>query len=451
MNFVKRAMLYVSRQKGKTFRLFLLIFMVAVFLISCFRILNATEALAEDIRTSIGAAFYIRANTEASMNENGETELRKNEVHITQKEIDEIMKLGEIKYYNPVNYGFAKSDRLAFIPGDKHTEENNMGKVTALRFSALASDFAEKAAILTEGEHITETDSGKILLSEELAATNHLSVGDLLTLTHARLGEEDGSYVDEIPVKTAYVSVEVCGIYQRNTPDTSIQPTAGIAENEIYASLDVLNSLKESDEGIYTGEVGFYLTNPAKLKDITRNVQLLPSIDWQVHFIRSNDFQYSKIAEQLAALGNLVKILLMIVSVISALILILLLAMRMRGRMREAGILLAAGISKKGILTGFLLEVLSVSVLALVLSNFVSPCVTKWIGNILFHELPANLLNEKTLTESTGVVSMKNHLKLSGIETMFIYLCQLIVIVVSTILSSIMMMRLKPKDILSKM
>ena len=153
MNFVQRAFLYISRQKGKTVSLFLMIFVIAVFLISCFGILKASELLGEDIRKSIGAAFYIRANTEVSTNKNGETEVKENKVHISQKEIDAVMQTGEIKYYNPINYGFVKSDRIQFIPGDKHTEENNMGKVKALRFSALASDFADESAILTEGKH----------------------------------------------------------------------------------------------------------------------------------------------------------------------------------------------------------------------------------------------------------------------------------------------------------
>ena len=121
MNFTQRAMLYISRKKGKTVSLFLVVFVVAVFLISCFGVLNASERLSKDIRTSLGAAFYIRANTEVSMNENGETQVKENTVHISQEEIDEIMQIGEIKYYNPINYGFAKSDTIQFIQGDKHT------------------------------------------------------------------------------------------------------------------------------------------------------------------------------------------------------------------------------------------------------------------------------------------------------------------------------------------
>ncbi len=422
MNFTQRAMLYISRKKGKTVSLFLVIFVVAVFLISCFGVRNASKKLTRDIRTSIGAAFYIRANTEVSMNENGETNVTANDVHISQNVIDEIMQTGEIKYCNPVNYGFAKSDAIQFIPGDKHTAENNMGKVTALRFSALSPNFTDETAVLTEGKHITETDTGKILISEPLANANQISVGDTLTLTHAKLGEADGMYIDEIYVKTAYIQVQVSGIYKLNAKDTSIKPTAGIAENEIYASLDVLNGLHESETGIYTGEVDFYITDPKKLDGITRNVALLQSIDWTTHFIRINDFSYSKIADRLSSLGDLVKILLILVSVVSAAFLTLLLTMRMRSRMQETGILLAAGISKGQIMAGFLLEVLSVAIIALILSYITSLFVTGFLGHNLFGELQPNLLNEETIT--TGMqngLQIVNYLKLSAIEILLIY------------------------------
>lgn len=452
MNFTQRAFAYISRKKGKTVSLFLVVFVVAVFLISCFGVLKASERLSRDIRASLGAAFYIRANTEVSMNEKGETEVKENHVHITQKEIYEIMQTGEIKYYNPINYGFAKSDVIQFIQGDKHTAENNMGKVTALRFSTLAPNFMDETAVLVEGKHITEADNGKILISEQLANTNHLSVGDTLTLTHAKLGEADGAYIDEIPVKTAYTQVEVLGIYRLNIEDTSIKPTAGVADNEIYASLDVLNELNESEAGIYTGEVDFYITDPAKLESITRNVQLLQSIDWKTHFIRTNDFQYSKIADQLSSLGDLVKILLVLVSVVSTAFLTLLLTMRMRGRMQEAGILLATGVSKGQIMAGFLLEVLAVTIIALILSYVVSFGVTDFLGHSLFGELQPNLLNDDALTAGmNGGIKIENYLKLSAVETLLIYLCQLVVIAASTFVSSIMIMRLKPKEILSKM
>ena len=156
-------------------------------------------------------------------------------------------------------------------------------------------------------------------------------------------------------------------------------------------------------------------------------------------------------ADRLTSIGDLVKILLVLVSVVSAAFLTLLLTMRMRGRMQEAGILLAAGIPKRQIIAGFLFEVLLVTIIALILSYIVSFGVTSFWGHSLFGELQPNLLNDETLT--TGMnsgIQIENYLKLSVMDTSLIYLCQITVIIASAFISSIMIMRLKPKEILSK-
>ncbi len=451
MNFITRAILYISRKKGKTVSLFLLVFVVAVFLISCFEIMEASEHLSKDIRTSLGAAFYIRASTNISVAENGETQMNDGNIHITQEVIDEIMELGEIKFCNPINYGFAKSDSIQFIPGEMHAEDNNMGKVTALSYSALAPDFADETVTLIEGMPIIATDRARILISEQLAALNHLSVGDKITLTQAKLVERDGEYVDDIPVKTAFIEVEVSGIYKINIEDTALTPTAGVADNEIYSSLDVLDTLRESEAGIYTGEVDFYITDPADLEPITRGVQLISDIDWTSHFIRTNDFKYSKIVEQLSSLVDLVKILLVCVSVVSTVVLTLILTMRVHGRIQEMGMLLSVGISKRQILGQFILEVLLVTIAAFVLSYVATFGVTKIIAENVFQEIQPHLLNEQALIGNDDSMALASYLHLSGLKTITIYLLQVIVIFLSTLASSIMIMRLKPKEILSKM
>lgn len=447
MNFTQRALLYVSRKKGKTFGLFLLNFTVAFFLVSSFGVLNASKMLSRDIRTSFGAAFYIRAKTEISINDFGETEVREDGATITQNAIDDIMKTGGISCCNPINYGFAKSNDIRFIPGDRHTPESDMGSVIALSFSSLAPNFTDKTIELIAGNHITESDRGKILISEQLANANHLSVGDFVTLTHAKLGEIDGEYIDEIPVKTDFSRVEVAGIYRLNVEDTAPKPTAGLLENGIYASLDVLNELKESEAGVYTGEVGFYITDPAELDGVIWRVRSLKSIDWTRHFIRTNDFQYSQISDELLTLGGLTKSLLVCVSAIGTAVLVLILTLCIRGRMREVEILLAAGVSKGEILAQFLIEVLFVTALALIFSHAASMCVLGLLERTLFGELP-DLLNAKTLTAgATG----GSYMKLGGAKISLIYLCHMTAAAASTLISSAEITRLNPKEILSKM
>ncbi len=53
-----------------------------------------------------------------------------------------------------MNYGYARSDAVDFLPGVGHSEDNNMGKVSAMNDTALADQFMEKKLELTEGRHI---------------------------------------------------------------------------------------------------------------------------------------------------------------------------------------------------------------------------------------------------------------------------------------------------------
>lgn len=436
MNSARRALLYITRKKGKTLSLFLFLWIVTLFLLSCFSILHVSKSFSKDIRASLGASFYLRARTSVSFQENGEADITENNISISEQETEKIMRLGEIRYCNPVNYGFAKSDALSFLPGENHTEETNMGKVTALRYSALGADFLEETAVLTEGQHIAEGDSGKILISEQLARENQLSVGDSITLTHAKLIEKEGTYIDEIYPKTAFANVTISGIYQINagkeTAENPMTPTAGMPENQIYASLDVLTTLQESEAGLYTGEIGFYITDPADLSDITRKVQLLPEIDWQKHFIRTNDFQYAKIADQLSSLGDLMKILLLCASVASTAILTLMLTLRMHGRRQEAGILLSAGISKRQILGQFLFEILLVSLFAFLFSFASYIAISNLLEKHLFREIMIDLIGKEALI--TGIL---------------LYPCQTVVILISTYASTAISMRLNPRELLS--
>ena len=89
-----------------------------------------------------------------------------------------------------------------------------MGQVTAVRDSGLTDVFLNEEYTLLTGCHIQPDDENKILISAELAAENSLEVGDVLTLTHAGLDQQDGEYIDTIPEKTVFAEVEIVGIFQ---------------------------------------------------------------------------------------------------------------------------------------------------------------------------------------------------------------------------------------------
>lgn len=452
MDCKKRAGLYLLRKKGKAISIFLFIMVVSTFLISCFSLLTASEKLASDIRGALGAAFYLRASTGVVSDENGEMTVTENHIRITDNEIKRIQNCGNIAYYNPINYGYAKGGQLTFIHGEKHTEDNNMGAVTALRYSALETDFVDEVLALAAGRHITEADTNAVLISSEVAAVNGLSVGDKIVLSSSELGEADGEYMDVWPGERKETVVTIVGIYDILEADANVTATAGRQENRIYASIDVLTQLAASEPSVYTGEVGFYVTDPKTLDEIVFKVQQIDEIDWKTHFIRTNDFQYSKISDSLTSLGDLIKILLACVSIVSAAILTLILTLRIRGRIPEAGILLGAGIPKGEIIKQFLLEVLSVAATAFLFSYAAGFGISHNLGHHLLADFWPNLINAAALQNGmSDAVSIDSYLTLGIGKTLLIYGCQLIVVVLSVLLSSASILKLKPREILTKM
>ena len=367
MNVFRRSLLYISRKKGQTVVLFLLFSIVSVFLVSCFSLLDATDAVAKDLRTSVGGAFYLRPSPKLDF-KNGETAKAEGPPPaISEDVIGEIMSGGNIKYCNALNYGYARSDAVNFIPGAGYNDGSNMGKVTAMHYTSLADQFLEGRLELTEGRHLTKDDRNKILISEQLAAANQLKVGDTIRFTHAGLEREEGEYRDSIPEKSAFSQAEIAGIYKEAVPQAgdADTPTPGRGENLIFSDHSLLLELEEADAGRYTGEVNFYVADPLSLRDITGEVEKMDGIDWEQYSLRENDFQYEKIADSLGSIQNLTRILIICISIVSLVVLILILTMRIRGRMHEAGILLAIGKTKREVVLQFASEVFAVFLPAL--------------------------------------------------------------------------------------
>lgn len=452
MNFLKRAVLYSIRKKGKSLILFLMTGLVSTFLISCFSILSAVEILTADIRKSIGAAFYIRANSNVVQNDKGEFCIEDKQICITDDDIAEIKECGEVAYCNPINYGYAKSEEILFIPGDQDNPDNSMGQITALRYSLLHSDFADKVISLSDGKHIDQTSEKSVIISHEVAQASGLSLGDKVVLKSAKFGTDGGRYTDIWQSARKEVVVSVKGIYDILQEKTSETATAAKQANRIYASLDVLSELGEAEPSVYTGEVDFYVIDPAELTQIVPKVREIDSIDWETHFICTNDFRYTKISDSMGSLSGFVKALLICVSVVSAAIITLILTLSMRNRVRESGILLAIGISKKEILMQFILETLMAAFAAFIASYIAYHAIQGGLANMLFADYqPDLIIGEAMINGSNNIGESVVKLGLGIGKIVLVYLCQLVVIALSVGISSLTILRLKPKEILSKM
>ena len=454
MNVFRRSLLYMKRKKGQTVTLFTLFCLISAFLLICFSILAAADTAAKELRTSIGGAFYLRPASGFDLEDGKMIRSEGGTSAITDDNIREIMEGGNIKYCNALNYGYAKSDALDFIPGEGFNDGSNMGKVAAMNYTSLADQFIENKLELIEGRHLTKKDKNKILISEELALANQLKVGDRVKFTHAGLNKADGEYQDSIPIKNAFSEAEIVGIYKDKTgqPGEAGTPTPGRKENLIFSDHNFLVELNEQKEGEYKGEVNFYVSDPLLLKEIISKVEKMETIDWGDFALRENDFQYKEIAGSLGAIQHLIRILIVCASAASMAVLILILTMRIRGRVHEAGILLAIGKTKKEIAGQFVAEVLGVFLAAFLCSAVLSYLTADGIDNMVFGGLLKTSIDIGAI--ETGIAKgteVKQYLQLDGSLALLLLLGQGVAVTAAVVLSSFKVMSLKPKEILTKM
>lgn len=439
MNVGKRAFLYLTRKKGKNLLLGIVFLLISFSLLTGSVVYLGIRQVSEDLRSDIGASFNIRPYEQFDVN-NGQVSSKGTPVMDEQSIRRVISIVGkELKCYNTEHSGYVKGENLSFLAGTGHSEESNMGTVKAVRDSSLCQAFLDEEYELAEGKHIKSEDNGKILISKALAEQNNLAVGDKITLTHAKLGSDNGVYTDLMKEKSAYETVEIKGIYDiKNASDNALNPTAKKAENLIFSDSQLLISLQEQEQGVYEGEISFFIAGPLYLDKMVSEIKGIDSIAWNNHVINTNDFKYSKIAEQFQSMQKVVVALLAVAAVLGFLVLMLILTFRIRGRMQEAGILLAVGKSKQQIIGQFLIEAM----------------ILLWIGFLLaiIIFLPlADTLNSLLFDFITQSTIHKNYLQPDFLHFVILLILENLGVLLTVLVCSGVILSLKPKEILTKM
>ena len=439
MNVGKRAFLYLTRKKGKNLLLGIVFLLISFSLLTGSAVYLGIRQGSEDLRSDIGASFNIRPYEQFDVN-NGQVSSKGTPVMDEQSIRRVISIVGkELKCYNTEHSGYVKGENLSFLAGTGHSEESNMGTVKAVRDSSLCQAFLDEEYELAEGKHIKSEDNGKILISKALAEQNNLAVGNKITLTHAKLGSDDGVYTDLMKEKSAYETVEIKGIYDiKNASDNALNPTAKKAENLIFSDSQLLINLQEQEQGVYEGEISFFIADPLHLDKMVSEIKGIDSIAWNNHIINANDFKYSKIAEQFQSMQKVVVALLAVAAVLGFLVLMLILTFRIRGRMQEAGILLAVGKSKQQIIGQFLIEAM----------------ILLWIGFlvaiIIFLPL-ADTLNSLLFDFITQSTIHKNYLQPDFLHFVILLILENLGVLLTVLVCSGVILSLKPKEILTKM
>ncbi len=476
MSIIKRAFLYVARKRGKTILLFAILLIMATFVLTGLSIWKASEAAQLNLRQSLGGKFDIYVDWENSPyvvkeiikdnefdEETGKTSnsfLIYSTVQLTPEEIAAINSVPGVKYSSARYDVLARFDNLSLFPGTVSVAENLQHRTKVFGVCGTETDelFTTGTLTLTEGRHITSEDQSVAIISGDLAEKNELHIGDYIT-THIYNPEDDDFTGEEM-------QVQIIGLFTPNVTEQlgETVTTFDKIQNRIF--MDLQTSIKINNDEINYGFLAVNVTidDPQNMKQVVSAVKNLPVIDWNAFTIEIDNEVYEKAAAPLTTLNELVVTLLVVIIVVSAIILALILTLWTKTRIHEIGVFLSVGIWKSAVIGQYLTEVLLIAVFAFGLSYFTSNAVAGQIGNHLLEQsvqveqednssstpsavdVGADTLIQKPLPTENGI-----QVSVEPDSLALFYLIGFAIIIVAVSISSITVMRLNPREILSKM
>lgn len=444
MNLWKRAYLHTVRKKGKTILMFCILLIVSTLILTCLSIQSATNTAALNIRKSLMGSFTINAK-------HIDTQLEDSVVAEVLNTNGMTSNYNLRSYYQAEYLGIDGQALKITTDGAVEMPEGyeHAGKVVSNTHSDMDTYFTEAGFELIEGRHITTNDNNVILIHKEFAQRNGLLIGDCFIL--GTVGET-----------SCQVEVEIIGIFTDTMPQDAngMAPSYDLYENISFSDHTTYSQLYYGDGSVHYQYGDFYVDDPAELDTIISNVNKIPGIAWDDCIISKNDVDYQNAKTALETLQSLVTIIILVVIAISVVLLALVLSLWVRNRIYETGVLLAMGFSKWNILMQHVVEILMIAVLTFALSFVTSSLMAQSVGDRLLQQastedqvvvtnLTGETAEENTVEKPVSLTSMEIDVSLSNL--LLVYVIGTGIILLSISLAAYPIMRMKPKEILTKM
>lgn len=503
MNFIKRAWLVTKAKKGRTALLILVTSAILIFVLAGLTIKNAAESAVDSAKSKAGATVSLSVNREAMMkafrpdesssdssSDEGTTSV---DLSLAQSIAE---KDGVSSYYFSSTTIVTAGDDISAISTTSDSSDSSSSNaaengdfpggdmpsmggmkmasgdftITGVNSTANASDFTSGTSEISEGEGITNnTDDNAAVISSDLADANDLKVGDTFTVI-ATVDDKETSY-----------TLKVIGIYESTSTASTAQMmfNASNPQNNIYTNITTANTMRGKkdvlDSAVYT------LSNPEELSDFVDEVE--NEIDTDSYSVVSSDELYEQMLSPLNNISSIAQNIVILVAVAGAVILTLIVVLSIRERRYEIGVLMSLGEERLKIIGQFFTELFLVTLVSLVIASFAGNAV----GNVLGNQLLSSSTEQTTSQQGGpgggrgfdqgnddsnsssgqtnkpsgrgmgGMMQMVSpsqeiedlDIKLTGTDIAKLGGIALLISFVSTILASIGIVRMKPKDILS--
>ena len=433
MNLIKRAGLYCLRQRFKTVILFLVLTLIATFMLTGIAVRGTAKSATADVQTAIGGKIMLDIDTDGHMGSGEQnqwgTTYTYNGDFITDKIVDAIKKVDGVVGYNAEDTEgyWGAGVNFKYLPatfGLSYTPYGEASRYTTTLSSEKSNAFQSGKYKLAEGRHITTDDKYTCLISKELADYNKLSVGDKI-----KMYSLDSDCISEF---------EIVGIFDGTEGTSGNALTVDeIPANCGYVDYAGIQDIFKDDYDNGYSQLTIYVEDPVSIQNVYDRISALPELTGKTLKLTIDTDEYDAVSTPLESLQKIVNTTIVIISVVSVVILTLLLTIWIRGRKKEIGILLSIGKSKSDILSQIFLETFTVAVFSFVASTPFSNLIAEKTGAFLVSRVTAGTENLNVQIDAACLLPL--------------YIISFFLITVAVMASSWTIVRYRPKDILTKM
>ncbi|MFQ3561848.1 FtsX-like permease family protein [Streptomyces gramineus] len=477
MNLFKRAWWRLTGHLGKTLLLIGLLFVICTLVLSGFLIRSAAARAAAEAKQRVGAVATMQLDINALVS-SGRTQKSDGSApgiigaagDLHRSLVDRICESSVVARCNYTTdagafpTGSTKLYQPVPPPAGQDTLGTDLFKADGIRDLNAVSEFHNGDSRLVSGRGITpDSESDEIVVEERMAKTNGLKVGDSVRLKVGQLpvpGEKKN--------EKEYV-FKVVGVYRSSIADTgSYVPALMNPANHLYVSPDGASILLGKGDTAGDGVVKqatFTLKDPEDVDRLRKDAEAAGA-DLGIFPLSVNDKQYRDLVGPISRTAGFATVTVWLVAVGGTVILALIVASSLRERRKELGILLSLGERRPRLLGQHLVEVVACAVIAIGLAGACSGILSQGIGDRLLAGEVASARNEaahqsperdpsdpnggvtRPAPAAAPIDSMDITLGLSDIGR--VGAAGLAVAAVATLVPGSRVLRLDPRDILTK-
>lgn len=417
----KRSWLSITRKPSKTVILAIVMFVMANLVLSSIAIKNSVNESIRFAKESLGSTVYLSADMDKLREEamqnmeqsDSNSDGGRMRIAITRPTIylELVNSIADSSYVKDYTYGInatAKESGFEAIENNSSSGGpslsfggggmvNLYGNISIIGINSYAfiSEVQNKTMEIIDGTYFDENTTGKVIISNELAALNDLNVGDTISLVNDEIDMENydpRSGSDPTVTSTKTIEVEIIGIYEVNTDSFNM--------NTIYMNVetaaDFLKAEAYNDCNYGVENISYFLYNPEDVDSFISEVDSKhPELADENLVLDINNDAYEQMAGPIESVGSFADTILWIVIIASILIITLIINNNIKDRKYEIGVLMSLGGTKKNVIGGFLVELIIIGTIGFVLSIGTSYFLADMMGrSMLANQL--NIVEEQT-------------------------------------------------------